>query len=84
MNVHELRLQAHKRVLAGIKPGLGTKMQTVIHRALDATPMPKRLRYAIKNCAGCGKRAAAIDRAEAKARKAVESFTNLVHKPENH
>lgn len=42
--------------------GLGTQMQRVIHRALDATPMPARLRRRIKNCPGCGRRRAWLDR----------------------
>jgi hypothetical protein len=57
----------HASGIAG-KPGLGTKLKHAIHAGLDATPMPAKMRQAIKGCAGCGKRAKAIDRAEQKVR----------------
>jgi hypothetical protein len=51
------------------KRGLGTKLQTGIHAVVDASSLPDGVKKAIKGCAGCGRRAKAIDRAEAKAKK---------------
>ena len=41
---------------------MGTRLQTVIHHVLDATPMPQRLRTRLKNCPGCDRRRDLLDR----------------------
>jgi len=41
---------------------LGTAIQTVIHAAVDAAPIPARVKKRIKNCPGCGRRVRALDR----------------------
>lgn len=53
----------HRRV------GLGTKIQRVIHVAVDASPLPAKTKAAIKGCGGCGRRAQAINTAETAVRR---------------
>lgn len=43
------------------KVGAGALAKTVIHAGLDVIPMPDKMREAIKNCAGCGKREKWLD-----------------------
>lgn len=42
--------------------GLGSQIQSVIHSALDATPMPAKMRHAIKGCRSCRQRKDALNR----------------------
>lgn len=51
------------------KQGLGTKIQSAIHAGVDALPLSAETKHAVKGCAGCGRRAAAINRAESKVKK---------------
>jgi hypothetical protein len=44
------------------RTGLGTRLQRVIHHTLDILPIPERTRTAIKNCPGCNRRVARLDR----------------------
>lgn len=50
------------KVLPFNKEGLGTELQKRIHVAVDAAPIPQQLKARIKNCRGCGRRVAALDR----------------------
>jgi hypothetical protein len=66
-----MRIQVitHAPHLSVPRTGLGTKLQQVIHKAVEAAPLPDRAKAAIKGCGGCGRRAAAINSAEAAVRK---------------
>jgi hypothetical protein len=42
--------------------GLGTLAEKIIHAGLNVTPMPAKVRAAIKGCAGCRRRKNAMNR----------------------
>ncbi len=52
-------------------PGIGTRIKEAIARTVDGAPIPGKLKRAIKGCAGCGRRADALDRADAAVRRAI-------------
>jgi Lon protease-like protein len=39
----------------------GTALKRGIHRVVNLSPLPEKMKQAIKTCAACGRRAAAID-----------------------
>lgn len=59
---------------------LGTKIQNVIHAAVDASPLPPHTKAAIKSCPGCRKRVSRINGAQAKAQFFLAKAGNLLHK----
>lgn len=43
--------------------GLGTAIKTAIHAGVAIAPLPAKTKQQIRQCAGCGRRAAKLDRA---------------------
>jgi dihydroorotase len=62
------------------KQGLGTKIQSAIHAGVDALPLSDETKAAVKGCAGCGRRATAINKAAAKV-KAFFGFGTQMQPP---
>lgn len=60
-----------------IRSNIGDQVQSIIHGAIDALPLPAKTKRRIKQCGGCNNRRLALNRAG----KAVEDF--LSPKPTN-
>lgn len=58
--------------------GMGTKIQKVIHAAVDALPLHPQTKKAIIGCGGCARRAAAINMADAAVRRAFQVAAGVV------
>lgn len=67
--MHPPRTITRAERLARKQAGLGTKLQSVIHAVVDTLPLSDETKKAIKGCAGCGWRATAINKAEAKVKQ---------------
>ncbi len=67
-----------KNVRIKNRPQLGDATKYIIHRAIDAAPLPARARRALKSCGGCQKRAEALNRADAAVTKAIASAANFI------
>lgn len=41
---------------AAVEAGIGTDLKKIIHRTIDASPLPQATKAAIKSCGGCRSR----------------------------
>lgn len=55
----------------------GTAIQRVIHATVNAAPIPKTMKLRLKNCPGCNRRAAALDR---RSKILISRLTNNIPK----